>query len=128
MCSATARDIPVAGQWRGGLGNAGEMLTLMVGQQVAQQFRYDDRWYDDTDGDGASLEFIRARDAALEQWSQAMNWRPSVPDGTPGQARIDVPGDANRDGEFDSTDMIAVLQLGEYEDNVAGNSAWEDGD
>ena len=24
--------------------------------------------------------------------------------------------------------MIAVLQLGEYEDNVAGNSVWEDGD
>ena len=37
-------------------------------------------------------------------------------------------GDANLDGEFNSGDMIAAFQAGEYEDNVLHNSTWEDGD
>jgi hypothetical protein len=39
-----------------------------------------------------------------------------------------LPGDANRDGVFDSTDMVQVFQCGEYEDEVADNSTWEEGD
>ena len=38
------------------------------------------------------------------------------------------PGDANRDGRFDTADLIQVLSAGEYEDNIAGNSTWEEGD
>ncbi len=37
-------------------------------------------------------------------------------------------GDSNLDRLFDSADMIFVFQRGEYEDNVAGNSTWADGD
>jgi hypothetical protein len=37
-------------------------------------------------------------------------------------------GDANLDGEFNSTDFVIVFQIGEYEDTVAGNSGWGDGD
>jgi hypothetical protein len=37
-------------------------------------------------------------------------------------------GDANLDGEFNSTDFVHVFQRGEYEDGVAANSTWEDGD
>ena len=37
-------------------------------------------------------------------------------------------GDANLDGEFNSTDMITVFQAAEYEDGVAGNSLWSEGD
>ncbi|MCA9171532.1 MAG: PEP-CTERM sorting domain-containing protein [Planctomycetales bacterium] len=37
-------------------------------------------------------------------------------------------GDANFDGLFDSSDFVQVFQNGEYEDGVAGNSGWEDGD
>lgn len=43
-------------------------------------------------------------------------------------------GDANFDGEFNSSDFVAVFTVGEYEDNDAGNPAtitnsrWEDGD
>jgi hypothetical protein len=37
-------------------------------------------------------------------------------------------GDANLDGEFNSSDLIAVLTVGEYEDNLAGNSTWAEGD
>ena len=39
-----------------------------------------------------------------------------------------IPGDANRDGGFDSSDLIAVFQRAEYEDGIANNSVWEDGD
>lgn len=37
-------------------------------------------------------------------------------------------GDANLDGQFDSTDFVAVFQVGEYEDAAAGNSTWAEGD
>ena len=37
-------------------------------------------------------------------------------------------GDANLDLVFDSADLVSVFQTGEYEDNVAGNSTWADGD
>ena len=37
-------------------------------------------------------------------------------------------GDANRDGQFDPSDLVAVFQLGGYEDEIVGNSSWIDGD
>ncbi len=37
-------------------------------------------------------------------------------------------GDANLDGEFNSADFVAVFSIGEYEDAIAGNSTWGDGD
>lgn len=37
-------------------------------------------------------------------------------------------GDANGDGRFDREDLILVLQAGEYEDDIPGNSTWSQGD
>ncbi len=37
-------------------------------------------------------------------------------------------GDATLDGEFDSSDLTLVFQAGEYEDHVALNSTWAEGD
>lgn len=37
-------------------------------------------------------------------------------------------GDSNIDGEFNSSDFVAVFTAGEYEDGIAGNSVWETGD
>ncbi|MCA9148482.1 MAG: hypothetical protein KDA92_04260, partial [Planctomycetales bacterium] len=37
-------------------------------------------------------------------------------------------GDANLDGEFNSDDLIAVFQTGEYEDRIDRNSTWATGD
>lgn len=37
-------------------------------------------------------------------------------------------GDANRDGLFNSSDLVAVFVAGEYEDALAINSTWETGD
>ncbi|MCA9200198.1 MAG: hypothetical protein KDA87_21815, partial [Planctomycetales bacterium] len=37
-------------------------------------------------------------------------------------------GDANLDGEFNSQDLVAVFQSGEFEDAADGNSTWSTGD
>jgi hypothetical protein len=37
-------------------------------------------------------------------------------------------GDANLSGEFTSADLVAVFQLGQYEDTIPGNSTWASGD
>jgi hypothetical protein len=37
-------------------------------------------------------------------------------------------GDANVDGLFDSSDLVAVFTVGEYEDAIEDNSSWSDGD
>ena len=39
-----------------------------------------------------------------------------------------VSGDSNRDGIFDSADLVAVFKAGEYEDDVTNNSTFEEGD
>jgi M6 family metalloprotease-like protein len=37
-------------------------------------------------------------------------------------------GDANLDGQFNSSDLVAVFQRGRYEDNIPGGAGWADGD
>ena len=37
-------------------------------------------------------------------------------------------GDSNLDGEFNSTDLVAVFESGEYEDVIERNSSWSTGD
>ncbi|MCA9169040.1 MAG: hypothetical protein KDB23_15305, partial [Planctomycetales bacterium] len=37
-------------------------------------------------------------------------------------------GDANLDGEYNSSDLVQVFQAGHYEDGVAMHSSWADGD
>jgi hypothetical protein len=37
-------------------------------------------------------------------------------------------GDSNRDGQFNSADLVQTFQTGEYEDAFAGNSNWTEGD
>jgi hypothetical protein len=38
------------------------------------------------------------------------------------------PGDANLDGQFNSTDLVRVFQAGLYEDGIPRNSSWATGD
>jgi hypothetical protein len=38
------------------------------------------------------------------------------------------PGDANLDGRFDTADLVWIIQRGEFEDGLEGNSKWSDGD
>ena len=37
-------------------------------------------------------------------------------------------GDSNLDGEFSTADFVQVFEFGEYEDGIAGNSSWAEGD
>ncbi len=37
-------------------------------------------------------------------------------------------GDANLDGEFNSTDFVDVFVAGKYEDGIDGNAGWAEGD
>ena len=123
--------IRVAGQWSGALSNAGETITAKAGDEIIHQFAYSDEWYSATDGNGPSLQIIDEL-GALDRWLSRESWRPSSQlGGTPGmadEAEVDIPGDANRDGVFNSTDLVQVFQAGEYEDGIAGNSTWEEGD
>ena len=123
-------DLPVAGQWSGRLSNGSETLTLSAFGTIIQQFTYDDGWHQATDGQGATLELINPANPDLSSWNQPTAWQASAQrGGTPGRGPgTEIPGDANRDGTFNSGDLVAVFQIGEYEDNVAGNSTWEDGD
>jgi hypothetical protein len=111
------------------LDNGGESLTLIDPYgAVIQQFTYDDAWYPETDGGGYSLDFVNPSRPDLEAWNQPRNWSPSpVRNGTPGAAPP-LPGDANLDGVFDSSDLLLVLAAGEYEDNIPDNSTWAEGD
>ncbi len=121
-------DLPVAGQWSGGLGNGGKMVTVENVGVLLQQFTYDDAWYPSTDGDGRSLQMVDPTNPDLSAWSDAGSWRPSAQfNGTPGQ---DAPalGDSNGDGVFSSEDLVLVLQAGEYEDDIPDNSTFQEGD
>ena len=61
---------------------------------------------------------IRARAWQNNEWSAR----------TDAYFQLARPGDANLDGVFDTADLVQILQIGEYEDTVAGNSVWQDGD
>lgn len=115
----------------GGLNNSGEMLTLMVGDVLLQQFTYDDAWIPSTDGNGPSLEIIDIAAADLSGWNLGSSWQASsTVGGTPGTSVVNrLPGDSNQHGIFNSSDLVRVPPgRGEYEDNVSHNSTFEDGD
>ena len=117
----------VAGQWSGSLSNDSETITLSVDGSIIQQFTYDDQWYPSTDGGGTSLVIVDAN-GELDLWNQKSGWSHSgINGGSPG-AGLGRPGDVNGDGVFDSSDLIAVLQAGEFEDNIDGNSTFMEGD
>ena len=120
--------LPVAGQWSGGLGNRSERIVLMAGDETIHDFTYSDAWYPTTDGNGPSLQ-IDDESGELDLWTFQQGWRTSLAiGGSPGRVDAQLPGDSNHDGIFNSTDMVVVFQAGEYEDGVPDNSTFEEGD
>jgi hypothetical protein len=63
------------------------------------------------DGDG-DLDII-----TTSQYNHAINWHENR-----------LIGDVNDDGRFDSSDIVRVFQMGQYEDGVRGNSTFDEGD
>jgi hypothetical protein len=113
----------------GELANAGETLTLLdPTNAIIQQFSYDDGWYPETDGGGPTLELRNPFEANLAVWASEAGWAAStVFGGSPGSAGF-KPGDANRDGVFDSADLVLAFQAGKYENGIPNSATWAEGD
>ncbi|HPC94819.1 MAG TPA: lamin tail domain-containing protein [Sedimentisphaerales bacterium] len=78
-------DAGVAGQYSGRLSDNGEDIVLKLAtpfDAAIARFRYDDKWYPATDGDGMSLA-VRDPAAPTSVWNDPANWYASAP--TPGQ-------------------------------------------
>jgi hypothetical protein len=64
----------------------------------------------------------------LAQWNSNLAWAASAAiGGSPGSAGF-KPGDANRDGVFDSTDLALAFQAGKYENGIPNSATWAEGD
>lgn len=121
-------DLPFAGQYGGRLSNGGERIRLSEGGTTILDFAYRDDWYPSTDGNGTSLVVFN-ESATTDRWSMLDHWRASsVMGGSPGLSETRIPGDSNGDGRFDSSDLVFVFTIGEYEDGEAQNSTFEEGD
>jgi hypothetical protein len=85
--------IPVLGPWTGDLANEGEELVIRAADDsTLLDFTYSDSWYDDSDGTGASLEFIGTSFTSAD-FNNPANYRVgSEVNGTPGGAGIGVDG------------------------------------
>jgi len=71
--------VNIAGNYSGRLNNGGERIRLenAFGQTVLD-FRYEDHWYNTTDGQGFSLTIVDPTNPDPNSWSQQDSWRPSV--------------------------------------------------
>jgi hypothetical protein len=87
------------------LSNGGESVRLEIALgDTIQHFSYDDDWYRETDGVGASLEFINPSRPDLESWNESEAWRPNPSvGGSPGTQGFR--GDFSGDGLVDVTDI-----------------------
>ncbi|HEY9509956.1 MAG TPA: lamin tail domain-containing protein, partial [Verrucomicrobiae bacterium] len=82
----------IAGEYAGSLDNSGERLQLVgpLGEMIAD-FRYEDFWYPDTDGNGASLVAVN-ENAPASEMQNADFWRPSSSTGgSPGSRDLENP-------------------------------------
>ncbi len=79
-------DLPVAGQYCGSLANDGERIELVdaIGR-IIHDFKYQDDWYETTDGGGCSLTIVAPAPSDRAAWSQEDAWGPSTrTGGSPG--------------------------------------------
>jgi hypothetical protein len=79
--------VPLApGVYTGNLGNGGETLKLEDRtNSTILEFRYDDKWFDETDGQGYSLTIKDPANPDLASWDRAGAWHASPqPGGSPG--------------------------------------------
>ncbi len=74
------------GTYTGGLSNSGETVKLDDRtNSTIVEFKYEDGWYDTTDGEGPSLTIVDSANPNLDAWDTAAAWRPSSqPAGSPG--------------------------------------------
>ncbi len=111
--------------------------TIQVGELLSGTFQADDGHSGDLNDD----QVLNQDDIDMLHAAIAANARDARYD-VDGSQQVDaqdasflievvmdsVVGDANLDGIFDSHDLIEVLQAGQFEDGVRGNSTWKTGD
>jgi len=75
-------DLNIAGPYTGTLSNGGERIGLedACGQSI-MEFRYEDNWHKNTDGEGFSLTCVDPLNADTDRWSLKEAWRASALDG-----------------------------------------------
>ncbi|UCG46032.1 MAG: lamin tail domain-containing protein, partial [Phycisphaerales bacterium] len=78
----------IAGQYVGRLDNKGERIEFQDAfGTVIQSFKYEDNWYELTDGPGFSLTMVDPTSGDPNDWERKFGWRSSLyAGGTPGQA------------------------------------------
>jgi len=83
--SKYGQGLNVAGQYTGSLDNGGERIRLLdAAGQIIHDFRYEDDWYESTDGSGYSL-VVDPINSAGEDWADVDTWRvSSILGGSPG--------------------------------------------
>ena len=81
-----ASGLPVAGQYTGSLNNAGERIKLLdAAGAVIHDFRFEDNWFDITDGVGFSLTARSPKTTDPNGYGNKSAWRPSAhAGGSPG--------------------------------------------
>ncbi|MBN1360927.1 MAG: lamin tail domain-containing protein [Sedimentisphaerales bacterium] len=81
-------DVTIAGQYERNLSNAGERIELRdAADQVIHDFRFEDDWYDLTDGLGFSLVVTDPATADPSAYGEKSTWVPSAEaGGSPGTA------------------------------------------
>ncbi len=97
-------DIPVAGEWSGGLANGDELLTFTVDGLIKHQFEYEDFWHPTTDNGGYTLQVVDATNPAIEVWATAEGWQPSL-------EMLGTPGAANQTGDFDDNGIVDATDI-----------------
>ncbi len=69
----------LAGQYTGSLANEGERIRLEDAVSTTiLDFKYQDGWRSNTDGDGYSLTIVNPDNPDPNSWSEKDNWRPSA--------------------------------------------------
>jgi len=79
FASRYGTDFNIVGEYSGSLNNAGERIELQdAAGRAILNFRYNDNWYDITDGMGFSLTIEDPTVTDPNRWDGKSLWRPSA--------------------------------------------------
>ena len=104
----------IAGQYAGSLNNAGERIELEdAAGQTIHNFRFQDDWYDVTDGLGFSLTVKAPANTETTAWSDKAAWRPSAATG--GSPGFDDTGAVPELGAVVINELMANPETGAFD-------------
>jgi hypothetical protein len=105
-------DLNIVGEYSGNLDNAGERIELQdAAGQTILNFKYNDNWYDITDGMDFSLTIKDPAAADPNLWDDKSGWRPSADAG--GSPGWDDTGELPALGEVVINELLAHSHAGQ---------------